>query len=110
MHAYAYIYIYGCIHACPSRLFVPGLSFRVDDDESEGAGMDYAEQTQLIAKKAKIALMNRQIEDLKKAKKTISTDYASADAQLALAEVGRICMTTKQLSAGRLDKTFPLFL
>lgn len=49
--------------------------------------MHYAEQTQLIAKKAKIALVNRQIEDLKKAKKAISMDYASADAQLALAEV-----------------------
>lgn len=57
------------------------------DEESEAQQLDYAEQTQLIAKKAKLALVNRQIEDLKKAKKTISTDYASADAQLALAEV-----------------------
>lgn len=49
--------------------------------------MDYAEQTQLIAKKAKIALVTRQIEDLKRAKKTISMDYSSADAQFVLAEV-----------------------
>eukprot|EP00903_Cladosiphon_okamuranus_P017842 g16420.t1 len=56
------------------------------DDESEAQELDYAEQTQLIAKKAKLALVNRQIEDLKKAKKTITLDYASADAQLALAE------------------------
>lgn len=61
--------------------------FRAGDDESEAAGVHYAEQTQLIAKKAKLALVNRQIEELKKAKKTISTDYASADAQLAMAEV-----------------------
>ena len=57
------------------------------DDESEAQELHYAEQTQLIAKKAKLALVNRQIEDLKRAKKTISMDYASADAQLALAEV-----------------------
>lgn len=66
------------------------------DDESEAQELDYAEQTQLIAKKAKLALVNRQIEDLKRAKKTISMDYASADAQLALAEVrtGELFKTT----------------
>ncbi|CAM9417452.1 unnamed protein product, partial [Hapterophycus canaliculatus] len=56
------------------------------DEESEAQELDYAEQTQLIAKKAKLALVNRQIEELKRAKKTISLDYASADAQLMLAE------------------------
>ncbi|CAM9663007.1 unnamed protein product [Ectocarpus sp. 4 AP-2014] len=55
-------------------------------DDSEAQELDYAEQTQLIAKKAKLALVNRQIEELKRAKKTISWDYASADAQLMLAE------------------------
>lgn len=34
-------------------------------------------------------MVNRQIEALKKAKTAISMDYASADAQLALAEVRR---------------------
>lgn len=58
-----------------------------DDDESEAHELDYAEQTQLIAQKAKLALVNRQIDELKRVKKTISTNYASADAQLALAEV-----------------------
>lgn len=60
---------------------------READDESEAQELDYAEQTQLIAKKAKLALVNRQIEELKRAKKTIASDYASADAQLMLAEV-----------------------
>lgn len=63
--------------------------YRKEDEEIEAQQLDYAEQTQLIAKKAKLALVNRQIEDLKKAKKTISADYSSADAQLALAEVRR---------------------
>ncbi|CAN0071015.1 unnamed protein product, partial [Ectocarpus sp. 12 AP-2014] len=59
---------------------------REGDDDNEAQELDYAEQTQLIAKKAKLALVNRQIEELKRAKKTISSDYASADAQLMLAE------------------------
>lgn len=62
---------------------------REGDDDSEAQELDYAEQTQLIAKKAKLALVNRQIEELKRAKKTISSDYASADAQLMLAEVSK---------------------
>lgn len=48
--------------------------------------MDYAEQTAMIAKRAKLALVNRQIAELSKAKKAIAMDYQSADAQLMLAE------------------------
>ncbi|CAB1118817.1 unnamed protein product [Ectocarpus sp. CCAP 1310/34] len=59
---------------------------REGDDDNEAQELDYAEQTQLIAKKAKLALVNRQLEELKRAKKTVSLDYASADAQLMLAE------------------------
>lgn len=49
--------------------------------------MDYAEQAGLIAKRAKLAVVNRQIDDLQKARKVISLDYESADAQFMLAKV-----------------------
>lgn len=48
--------------------------------------MDYAEQTALIAMRAKLALVNRQIKELSQAKKTIALDHSSANAQLILAE------------------------
>lgn len=49
--------------------------------------MDYAEQTALIAMRAKRALVSRQIDELNKAKKAITMDFESADAQLMLAQV-----------------------
>ena len=48
--------------------------------------MDYAEQTALIAMRAKLALVNRQINELSQAKKTVTLDHSSANAQLILAE------------------------
>ena len=64
------------------------LSFsnREVDGESEAQEMDYAEQTALIAMRAKLALVNRQIKELSQAKKTIALDHSSANAQLILAE------------------------
>lgn len=56
-------------------------------DESE-AQQDYAQQAGAIAKRAKIALVNRQINELDKAMKTVAEDFQSADAQMVLAEAG----------------------
>lgn len=63
------------------------LPYREVGDESEAQEMDYAEQTALIAMRAKLALVNRQIQELSQAKKTIALDHSSANAQLILAEV-----------------------
>lgn len=54
--------------------------------------MDYAEQTALIAMRAKRALVSRQIDELNKAKKAITMDFESADAQLMLAQVRGHCV------------------
>ena len=59
----------------------------LQDDESAAQELDYASQTARIAKRARLALVNRQIDELSKAKTIIAKDYRSADAQLVLAEV-----------------------
>lgn len=66
------------------------ICYRDVGDESEAQEMDYAEQTALIAMRAKLALVNRQIKELSQAKKTIALDHSSANAQLILAEAS--CM------------------
>lgn len=48
--------------------------------------MDYAEKAANIAKRAKLAVINKDIDELDKAKATIAMDYESADAQMMLAE------------------------
>ena len=61
---------------------------RVEDvhEANEGA-MDYVQQVVLFSKRAELAAINREIDELDKAKEAIASDYASADAQMMLAEV-----------------------
>lgn len=54
--------------------------------EAEKNEIAYSEQANLIAKKAKLAMVNRQIADMEKAKNAIANDFTSPDAQLMLAE------------------------
>lgn len=55
-------------------------------DEKAEEQQNYSEQANRIAKRARLALVNRQIAELDNAKDTISMDFQSADAQLMLAE------------------------
>lgn len=74
--------------------------------------MDYAEQTALIAMRAKLALVNRQIKELSQAKKTIALDHSSANAQLILAEARlRLRLIPFFYSQGvlRIDSSCPKF-
>lgn len=48
--------------------------------------MDYVEKAGNIAKRAKLSVVNKEIDDLKKAKATIAMDHKSPDAQMMLAE------------------------
>lgn len=66
---------------------LPIPSFRESDGEDEAQEIEYAKQAEQIKKRAELALVTRQMEELAKAKKAISLDYESATAQLMLAQV-----------------------
>lgn len=63
-----------------------GSEHRIDSDDLTEDQLDYAEQAGMIAKRARLAMVNRQITELEKALKTITTDFRCADAQLMIAE------------------------
>lgn len=59
---------------------------RVEDEKSSTQEVDYAKKAENIAKRAKLAVINKEIDDLHKAKATIAMDHMSPDAQMMLAE------------------------